>query len=242
MSSALHAKALKSPHALWVLGDPDSILPGLKKVLGRRYSVRSFKDSAELQRAAQAACSGSDADAPALLLADVDSRNGDLLRYLKGRETQEGAHPPFVVITSCNDPTVIRACLSQGALDYLIQPIDPNLFVVKIQWWTERGDAPICRGVEGLRVNPVSLVVSCPRGRRTRVTVKELQILAILREAFPEGVGRDTFRREIWPGVNVVTKTLDTHLFNLRRKIEPLGYEIRFKTDGTYVLAPLGEQ
>lgn len=237
MAVASRVKTSKSDGILWVLGDPESILPDFRKILGREYTLTLFKGLGDFQRIARASSQGKGKTPPALLITDVQLPDGDFLRFLECKET---SLPPFMVISACNDPTVIRACLNQGAIDYLVKPVDPNLLVTKLQWFIERPKSRLRCQEGGLSMNPVSLIVSSSQGRRAKLTVKEFQILTILKEAYPASVRRDTFRSELWPSVSVVPKTLDTHLFNLRRKLEGLGYEIRYEPDKTYVLAQIG--
>lgn len=236
MSSDSSARASKIAGNLWILGNPDSMFPGFRKFLGRRYFLTIFEQLADFQRGVRPSPPGRDRGEPSLLLADLHLPDGDFLRYLESRGT---VLPPFVVISSSNVSTVIHACLTQGALDYLMKPVDPNLLLAKIQWFIENPDPRLRWARDGLRMNPVSLVVSGRLGQRTRLTLKEFQILTLLNEAYPATVRREVFRRELWPGISVVPKTLDTHLFNLRKKLEPLGYEIRFEPDRTYLLAPV---
>jgi DNA-binding response OmpR family regulator len=57
------------------------------------------------------------------------------------------------------------------------------------------------------------------------LTLKERQLLA----SFLTRTGvltRNELHEALWRGVSVNRKTLDVHLFNLRRKIHPLGFDI----------------
>ena len=58
--------------------------------------------------------------------------------------------------------------------------------------------------------------------RRVRLTEKEVAILAFLRAVGPRAVARQELLREVW-GYNpaVTTHTLETHIYRLRRKMEP---------------------
>lgn len=59
-------------------------------------------------------------------------------------------------------------------------------------------------------------------GARLRLTEKEAAILARLARAGGAIVARETLLREVWGyGPTVTTRTLETHIHRLRRKIEP---------------------
>lgn len=68
------------------------------------------------------------------------------------------------------------------------------------------------------------------------LTVKELQIFTILFKNFNQYVSRKKIFEEAWKGTNVSTKTLDVHLFNLRKKIINSGLRIRFELPDSFVL------
>ena len=48
---------------------------------------------------------------------------------------------------------------------------------------------------------------------------------------------RENLIKLTWGGITVAAKSLDVHLFHLRRKIEPLGMEIIFLRPNYYKLA-----
>ncbi len=57
---------------------------------------------------------------------------------------------------------------------------------------------------------------------RVRLTEKEVAILAFLRSVGPRAVARQELLREVWGyNPNVTTHTLETHIYRLRRKMEP---------------------
>jgi DNA-binding response OmpR family regulator len=49
---------------------------------------------------------------------------------------------------------------------------------------------------------------------------KEAQMLRLLHENLGKAVSRERFLAEVWDGVVVGTRTIDTHVLNLRTKLE----------------------
>ncbi|MDE2578037.1 MAG: response regulator transcription factor [Hyphomicrobiales bacterium] len=68
--------------------------------------------------------------------------------------------------------------------------------------------------------HPAAKIVESPRGRR-RLTEKEAAILAFLHRRAPLPASREILLREVW-GYNgrVATRTLETHIHRLRKKID----------------------
>ena len=68
------------------------------------------------------------------------------------------------------------------------------------------------------------------------LTAKEIQILSQLNNAPEKSMPRDEIVRRVWKTVKVSPKTLDVHIFNLRRKLTPLGIEIVFRHPNVFRL------
>ena len=74
------------------------------------------------------------------------------------------------------------------------------------------------------------------------LTFTECRILAEFLSAPRLRVSREELMRAIWIGLAVNPKTLDVHLFNLRKKIAGAGYRIEFsRRDGSWVLSAAEE-
>jgi hypothetical protein len=73
-----------------------------------------------------------------------------------------------------------------------------------------------------------------PSGARLKLTEKETAILARLARAHGAAVSREALLRDVWGyGPNMSTRTLETHIHRLRRKLEPSPERPRWiKTEG----------
>jgi hypothetical protein len=60
----------------------------------------------------------------------------------------------------------------------------------------------------------------------SQLTKKEVVLFEILQRAGSEGVKRSQLTERVWPDVYVNDKTIDVHIFNLRRKLNGSNYRI----------------
>jgi DNA-binding response OmpR family regulator len=87
-----------------------------------------------------------------------------------------------------------------------------------------------------LSVDPTSLTVT--RGNRCSLvlTPKEFQIVALMHQAPNCRLSREEMISRVWGTVTVSAKTLDVHLFHLRKKLAPLSLDILFVPPQSYRL------
>ncbi|MGZ3699092.1 MAG: GAF domain-containing protein, partial [Bdellovibrionota bacterium] len=85
-------------------------------------------------------------------------------------------------------------------------------------------------------VDPISFTVSRGAVRSSSLTSKELQIVAMLHQAPDHRLSRGELVHGIWGKLKVSTNSLDVHLFNVRKKLAPLGMEILFSPPNQYSL------
>lgn len=83
-----------------------------------------------------------------------------------------------------------------------------------------------------------------PSGARVKLTEKEAAIVARLARAHGATVSRETLLRDVWGyGPNMSTRTLETHVHRLRRKLEPSPARPRWlRTDGDGYRLAVGEK
>ncbi len=116
---------------------------------------------------------------------------------------------PVVVATRDDNLDFVKFCLSKGASALCLKPLRP----VEVLLTFER--------LLGVDLLPTGLGGQAVKG----LTLKERRLLALflVRQA---PLSREDLFEGLWAGVTVNRKTLDVHLFNLRRKIHPLGFDI----------------
>ncbi|MBT3583601.1 MAG: hypothetical protein HN509_01735 [Halobacteriovoraceae bacterium] len=68
------------------------------------------------------------------------------------------------------------------------------------------------------------------------LTAKQRKLLNLFLENLERTVNRGQILEKIWGGDSVNPKTVDVHLYNLRRKLHPYGYIIRSEGGGFWSL------
>ena len=144
-----------------------------------------------------------------------------------------GFTPPILVLTGADDAA------PRGADDAIAKPFRFAALLEKLDALAARvqaaSDAPFPIGPYQFHPAAKSLVAGA---RKIRLTEKETAILKFLHAA--EGtVAREKLLHEVWGyGPAVATHTLETHIYRLRKKIEPdpANARILLTEDGGYRL------
>ena len=200
---------------IWILDNDPTCVTLYQQTLGLQYHLRAFSTVDDCM----SACARLDPnEGPRILIADPENTNGSLVEFLR-RNREEGGVPRFpeyIIASRLDDLELIRFYLKAGARDYILKPLRPNELVAKV----ERALNQISnREIFILRNDLDGISVS-------DLTFREHQLLTIFLSRPGRSVKRDDLYGAIWTKVTVNKKTLDVHLFNLRRKLRPHGYDI----------------
>jgi len=141
------------------------------------------------------------------------------------RELRRDSNIPIVMLTARDDEVDKLVGLELGADDYLTKPFSPRELVARVRAVLRRADRPP-DAAETIRADDV--VLDLPRmrtevaGRAVELTPTEFQLLATL-AARP---GRIFTRAQLLDALHGVTfetyeRAIDSHIKNLRRKLEP---------------------
>lgn len=165
---------------------------------------------------------------PDLVLLDLmlpDRDGWDITRTL--RNDPELAHTPIIMLTARVDDTDKIVGLEMGADDYVTKPYNPREVVARVRArlriQDERQEA---QRAKVLRVGDLQLDV----GRRevllddqpVRLTVTEFELLRALMEQTGYVLTRsELIRKALGAEFLGIERTLDSHIRNLRQKIEP---------------------
>jgi len=165
----------------------------------------------------------------------------DVLRQLRGA----GDRTPVLMLSARGDDVDRIDGLERGADDYLAKPFNPRELVARIRAILRRttdiaGEQPVELAVGPLRANLRRRDATL--GENTlRLTNAEFTILATLMRTPGEVVSRDALTltalgRRLLPD----DRSLDTHISNLRRKLEAASGEfvIRSVRGSGYMLVP----
>ena len=161
---------------------------------------------------------------PALIILDVmlPRMSGmDVCRQLRGR----GVHTPIIMLTARGEESDRVYGLEVGADDYVTKPFSIRELVARARAVLRRGAAT---AAPRDRVQVGSVVVDFKQyavikdDQREALTPLEVSLLRLFLEHPGEVITRDRLLSEIW-GFEAypTTRTVDTFMLRLRRKIEP---------------------
>jgi DNA-binding response OmpR family regulator len=142
------------------------------------------------------------------------------------RELRRESNTPVIILTARGEESDRLVGLELGADDYVVKPFSPKELVARVRAVLRRVEGASAGGAEILRV--ADLVLDLPRMRLTvgggpvELTLTEFQLLA----ALARQPGRIFTRAQLLEAVRGVAfesyeRAIDTHIKNLRRKIEP---------------------
>jgi DNA-binding response OmpR family regulator len=198
--------------------------------------------SATIAQTALSGVSLAKSASPDLILLDID------LPDLDGREAcrsirANGFAGPIIMLTGQDtDSDTVRG-LDAGANDYVTKPFRFGVLLARLRAHLRSHDQT---DVATLQIGPYEFKPSTRSlldgaGKRIRLTDKEAAILRYLFKAGTKAVPRDELLREVW-GYNaaVTTHTLETHIYRLRQKIEPINgrNDLLITEGGGYRLEP----
>jgi DNA-binding response OmpR family regulator len=177
-------------------------------------------------------------DAVILDLALPDGDGCDLCARLR----RNGLRVPIIMLTGTADEQDVVRGLDAGANDYMVKPFRLAELTARlraqIRAHETSEDAVLVIGPYHFR--PGSRSLHDPlENRRIRLTDKEASVLKYLYRSGGKPVGRQTLLREVWGyAKGASTHTVETHIYRLRRKIEPEATSIRIlvNEDGGYRL------
>ncbi len=173
--------------------------------------------------------------------ADLPDEHG---AALCARLRNRGLRLPIILVSPHSSEAETIRCLDAGANDYVVKPVRPAELAARLRAqlraFAVTEDTELAIGPYLFR--PASRQLHEPgSSRRIRLTEKETAVLKHLHHAAGAPVGRKALLREVWGySPNVTTHTVETHIYRLRRKIEPDAARITLlvNEDGGYRLDP----
>jgi two-component system, OmpR family, phosphate regulon response regulator PhoB len=168
----------------------------------------------------------------------------DFLQQIK----QTPSAPNVLMVTAKTAPQDIVSGLEGGADDYLTKPFDPGVFMARVRALLRRANlqgATVAKEAEfiqlaGLSVNFKTYEVKLNE-EPLHLTPSEFKLLGNLIESQGRVLTRDQLIENIQgEGINVTGRTIDTHVFGLRKKlgawsdnietIRGVGYRVKMDT------------
>ena len=209
---------------LWILEDDLGITYLYKQMFDARYTTRYFSNLKDFDIAVK------EKNCPDLLVADLLLTDGTFIDYLSSCEEDVFLKIPFLVVSSIDDLSSLRKCFDDGALDYITKPFKRNELEIKIENCLNKKDENKNYHLEDLS----SVTIE---GRKVdKLTKKEMQLLLFFLDSPDMIASRDVVLKEAWGSTTVNPKTVDVHLYNLRRKLLPYNIFIKPARRGSWQL------
>ncbi|WP_419962904.1 response regulator [Pantoea vagans] len=166
---------------------------------------------------------------PNLILLDImlPGMNGtEVLAALRRRDDT-----PVIMVTAMGDAPDRIGALRYGADDYVVKPYHPGEVVARVQAVLRRSQshAPATETLRwaGLVVDPLALTAVVDNDsdapRRLDLTPTEFSLLVTLMRAPTRPFTRLFLLEHCLPESDALERVVDTHVYNLRRKLETAG-------------------
>jgi DNA-binding response OmpR family regulator len=176
-----------------------------------------------------------------LIILDISLPDGDG-RDFCARIRRQNHAMPVIMLAGASDEDAVVSGLNAGANDYLAKPFRVNELLARLQallWLFDTSeDAVFTIGPYTFRP-AAKLLIGADKKQRPLLTTKEVGVLKFLYRNASRVVSRQELLDEVW-GYNagVTTRTLETHTYRLRQKIEadPANPRLLMTAPGGYQL------
>jgi DNA-binding response OmpR family regulator len=208
---------------IWIVEDQLEAQFIYREILSPQYSLRFFERIETFLIFSQARISRKSIkeEIPKIIIADLKLPDGSFLDFMKQNDFTPHLAYPLIVVSSVDDLDTLRSCFHEGALDYLTKPFSKSELLVRIERILIKN-----LKCSAIQLDNEKLQIRTTRPGVAQLTLKELQIFSILKRTINVRVSRQQIQQSVWGDTKVGGKTLDVHLFNIRKKIHKLGLQI----------------
>jgi len=222
-----------------LIDDEPSHLSLLRELLVDRYDVLTAEDGEEGMRMAGQRL-------PDLVLLDLRLPRASGLAVCSSlRQNPATRDIPIIVMTGHDNQEARTAAFRMGADDYLCKPFSFDEVLARVDSKIRRLDE---RHRETSATSQVGNLVLDHKKMEASVDETVLELTALefrLLEYFvkhcEEVLSRERILEDLWKGAVVTSRTIDTHVSFLRKKLERSRYGIRTLYGAGYILRPREE-
>ena len=178
----------------------------------------------EVQSDGAAAVSAAERELPSLMIVDVGLP--DMNGFEVYRKVSEHARIPTIFLTARSDEIDRIVGLELGADDYVVKPFSPRELVARVRAVLRRLTAgPSAGSGQVLRIHDLAIDLDAHDVRRAdahvELTPAEFRILAALAAEPGRVFTRTQLLDKLDDDGGIYERTLDRHINNLRKKLEP---------------------
>lgn len=224
---------MNTKKTIWVLEDDPSALFVYEDMLKIRYRIFTFNNLDSFIKVAS-----NINEQPDLLISDLRLGEQSFLDFLFSDKSIDILNFPFIVVSNIDDLDILRQCFNEGAVDYLTKPFMKNELLVKIErllFSNQKIDKTLnIVNQEDLLFDPYRMTLKRLPNHEVRLTAKELQLYSILKETQKKHgyLSRHELAKSIWGDITVSPKSLDVHLYHLRKKLIQFNIQVECSDSG----------
>lgn len=166
-----------------------------------------------------------------LIILDIMLPKMDGLEFCKLlKQNRKFSHIPIMILTAKGDEIDRIIGFELGADDYVVKPFSPRELVLRVKAITRRGQQEKEHGsflsAEGLQIDLARHKILVNR-KEVNLTQIEFKLLEILVGRMGLLQTRDKLLEDVWDmSSDVTTRTIDTHIKKIRRKLGKIGDRI----------------
>jgi DNA-binding response OmpR family regulator len=218
-----HAVVRAPAEATVLVIDDDPAMRDILSTVAQQhgFALQFAEDGAEGLRLAEQ----SDVDLILLDLSLPGMPGLDVCRRLRGA----GVEVPIIILSASTDTVDVVVALEIGADDYIAKPFEIRELAARVNAKLRRQRTTQSQVRPG-RLKFPGLIVDIGRhevlrdGESVNLTPTEFDLLALLSASPGRVISRSEMIQKVWgQGADLDLRSVDAHVYRLRRKIEPVG-------------------
>ena len=216
-----------------IIEDDQEFCQAVAKILSRHYQPIQANSGSDGIRLAMS-------EKPDLILIDLHMPEMDGFEVCQQLRAKPATREiPIIILTGENEPDSRVKGLDAGADDYVAKPFHSEELLARIRARLRRRESD-AKGLEEIRVGNLRVE---PRSSQAWVneelvhlTQVEFQVLRYFLEYPNEMISRDRLLGDLWPDSVVTSRTVDTHVAHLRKKLRKFSCRLKTVFRGGYIL------
>ena len=143
---------------------------------------------------------------------------------------------PIIFLTGDPSEDHLVEGLELGAEDFIVKPISLNVLIARIRSKVSHQST----NEEILKINEFKLDCSLQQAyiedKVIQLTPIEFKFIYLLMKSPNKIFSREYISKMLWPNIHVQNQNIDTHLSNLRKKLQPFSKNIKTIKSRGYIL------